>query len=242
MDRSCRRLLQRCRTAVVPPCSRPIRSLNTRTWKPRRPVREMRLGSHNQFSLLMLSRMTHQEMPWQNAWGERPQEGDGDDPIRIEDLEDFFRKQTVPRRWQRMNMNSASRRRKPRKTSRRLPLLTQVVCWPQRQVIHRRPIVSRQRGVEIVAIKHLRGTVILVVQVPDKNGVNPKDRFVVLVRDFDDADPLVYGVAVTGTFAFPLPPTSVRLPYHRQGRCKTGLTQDCIADCTWIVGLHRQRS
>jgi hypothetical protein len=86
-----------------------------------------------------------------------------------------------------------------------------------------------------VAKKYPRGTIVLVSQVPDQNNVNPKDRFVVLVRDLDDTDSHVYGVAVTGTFTLPLPPTSVRLPYHRQGRCKTGLNKDCIADCTWIV-------
>ena len=86
-----------------------------------------------------------------------------------------------------------------------------------------------------MALKYPRGTILLVSQVPDKNGVNPKDRFVVLIRDFDDADTLAYGVAVTGTFNLPLPATSVRLPYQRQGRCKTGLNKDSIADCTWIV-------
>jgi hypothetical protein len=86
-----------------------------------------------------------------------------------------------------------------------------------------------------VALKYPRGTVIVVSQVPDKNGVNPKDRFVVLVEDFDDTDQFAYGVAVTGTFKLPLPTTSIQLPYHRQGRCKTGLNKDSIADCTWIV-------
>jgi hypothetical protein len=86
-----------------------------------------------------------------------------------------------------------------------------------------------------VAIKYARGTIIFVAQVPDPNNANPKDRRVILIRDFDESDPHIYGVAVTGTFTFPLPPTSVRLPYHRQGRCKTGLTKDCVADCTWIV-------
>ena len=90
-------------------------------------------------------------------------------------------------------------------------------------------------GAEAVALKYPRGTILLISQVPDKNGVNPKDRFVVLVRDFDDADALAYGVAVTGTFNYPLPPTSISLPYHRQGRCITGLTKDSVADCTWVV-------
>jgi hypothetical protein len=90
-------------------------------------------------------------------------------------------------------------------------------------------------GAETVALKYPRGTIILVSQVADPNGVNPKDRPVVLVRDFDDQDPVAYGLAVTGTFTHPAPPTSVVLPYHRQGRCATGLTKQCIADCTWVV-------
>jgi len=86
-----------------------------------------------------------------------------------------------------------------------------------------------------VALKYAQGTILLVSQVPDKNGVNHKDRFMVLVRDFEDTDAIAYGVAVTGTFNHPLPATSVSLPYHRQGRCVTGLNKESIADCTWIV-------
>jgi uncharacterized phage-associated protein len=52
--------------------------------------------AYNPYSALKLSRMTHEEMPWQKAWGGRPRDGHGDDPIRIEDLEDFFGKQPVP--------------------------------------------------------------------------------------------------------------------------------------------------
>jgi uncharacterized phage-associated protein len=52
--------------------------------------------AYNPYSALKLSRMTHEELPWQKAWGGRPRDGHGDDPIRIEDLEDFFGKQTVP--------------------------------------------------------------------------------------------------------------------------------------------------
>jgi len=43
-----------------------------------------------------------------------------------------------------------------------------------------------------VAVKYARGTILLVSQVPDQNGVNPKDRFVFLVRDFDDGDVNLY--------------------------------------------------
>jgi len=91
-----------------------------------------------------------------------------------------------------------------------------------------------------VAVKYARGTILLVSQVPDQNGVNPKDRFVVLVRDFDDGDVNLYGVAVTGTFTRPPPATSVPLPWHRQGRCLTGLNKECVAECTWVVVAAEQ--
>jgi hypothetical protein len=86
-----------------------------------------------------------------------------------------------------------------------------------------------------VALKHQRGTIVFVSQVPDKQNANHKDRPVVLVQDFDDADTHIYGVAVTGTFPPLLPATSISLPYHRQGKTKTGLNKPSIADCTWIV-------
>ena len=83
-----------------------------------------------------------------------------------------------------------------------------------------------------MALKYPRGTVVLVALVPDKNGGNHKDRPVVLVRDVEDTDALFCNVAVTSSFSYPVPVTSVKLPHHRQGRCKTGLTMECVADCT----------
>ena len=52
--------------------------------------------AYNQYSALQLSRMTHAESPWRKAWGERPTDGSGNDPISVIDLEDFFGKQTIP--------------------------------------------------------------------------------------------------------------------------------------------------
>jgi mRNA-degrading endonuclease toxin of MazEF toxin-antitoxin module len=86
-----------------------------------------------------------------------------------------------------------------------------------------------------VALLFQRGTIVLVEQVPDPNGGNHKDRPVILINDLDTADTVFHGVGVTGTFKLPLPPTSINLPYQRQGKCKTGLTKPCIAMCTWIV-------
>jgi uncharacterized phage-associated protein len=54
--------------------------------------------AYNQYSALQLSRMTHQEMPWLRAWGDRPTDGtgSGNDPIQVEDVEEYFGKQAVP--------------------------------------------------------------------------------------------------------------------------------------------------
>jgi uncharacterized phage-associated protein len=52
--------------------------------------------AYNQYSALKLSRMTHEEMPWQKAWGGRPDDAAGNDPIRVEDLEEYFGKQAMP--------------------------------------------------------------------------------------------------------------------------------------------------
>ena len=52
--------------------------------------------AYNQYSALKLSRMTHEEMPWRKAWGDRPRDGSGNDVILVEDLEDYFAKQAMP--------------------------------------------------------------------------------------------------------------------------------------------------
>lgn len=79
------------------------------------------------------------------------------------------------------------------------------------------------------------GTIVLVSQVEDQNGVNPKDRFVVLIQDVEANDVHVQGVAITGTFPQPIPSTCVSLPFQRQGRTRTGLTKACVANCSWVV-------
>jgi hypothetical protein len=86
-----------------------------------------------------------------------------------------------------------------------------------------------------VAVKIPLGNIVLVRQVPDKQGGNPKDRFVVLVRDYNDGDAEILGVAITGSFNLPLPSTSVKMTSRKDGNCKTRLNKPCVADCTWRV-------
>jgi hypothetical protein len=86
-----------------------------------------------------------------------------------------------------------------------------------------------------VAVNIPLGNIVLVRQVPDKQGGNHKDRFVVLVRDYNDGDIHIAGVAITGSFNLPLPNTSVKMTSRKDGRCRTGLNKPCVADCTWKV-------
>ncbi len=68
-----------------------------------------------------------------------------------------------------------------------------------------------------MAVKIPLGNILLVQQVPDKQGGNHKDRFVVLIRDYNDGDTYIAGVAITGSFYLPLPNTSVKMTWARTG-------------------------
>ena len=54
--------------------------------------------AYNPYSALRLSRMTHDETPWVRAWGQRPTDGtgSGNDPIEVDELENYFGKQAIP--------------------------------------------------------------------------------------------------------------------------------------------------
>jgi uncharacterized phage-associated protein len=52
--------------------------------------------SYKQHSALQLSKMTHAESPWVKAWGDRPSDGTGNDPISVEEIEKHFFRETMP--------------------------------------------------------------------------------------------------------------------------------------------------
>lgn len=86
-----------------------------------------------------------------------------------------------------------------------------------------------------------RGTVVL-AEVVDPQGRNPKTRPLVVIEDFDDGDDDVFCVAVTTAVPKPLPADCVNLPWHRDRRqSKTGLTAACVAVCNWVVSLDETR-
>ncbi len=83
------------------------------------------------------------------------------------------------------------------------------------------------------------GAIVCARNVLDPNGKNPKNRFVVLIRDHSEGDETLFGVAITSSFTYPLSEVMVNLPFSRnpKGRCKTGLSKDSVAVCDWIVGF-----
>jgi mRNA-degrading endonuclease toxin of MazEF toxin-antitoxin module len=89
----------------------------------------------------------------------------------------------------------------------------------------------------MTVVVHPVGTILFVVNVLDPNGVNPKNRRVVLIRNYCDGDEFAYGVAITGEFDYPLTEDQIELPFQRPGgtRCGTGLTKESVAKCDWIV-------
>ncbi len=52
--------------------------------------------SYKEHSAIRLARMTHDETPWKNAWGDRPRADVGNDPILVDDMEEYFSQQTMP--------------------------------------------------------------------------------------------------------------------------------------------------
>lgn len=84
-----------------------------------------------------------------------------------------------------------------------------------------------------------QGSIIFADDVPDEYGTNLKTRRIVIVTPTHEihSEPTVFAVAIT-TKADRVPPgMAVSLPYHREGKCKSGLTQECVAACHWIVEM-----
>jgi hypothetical protein len=77
---------------------------------------------------------------------------------------------------------------------------------------------------------------VIVANVADPQGRNPKERPLVVVEDFDEGEPGIFCVAITSTLPNPLPSEHVILPWHRDRRIsRTGLTARCAAVCNWRV-------
>lgn len=85
-----------------------------------------------------------------------------------------------------------------------------------------------------MAIVYCQGTVLWALNVPDDNGYI-KNRPAVVVVDFHDTDDLAVCVAITTSFPDPPPASSIVLPYSRSKKCGTGLFEECVAKCDWIV-------
>ncbi len=87
------------------------------------------------------------------------------------------------------------------------------------------------------------GQILLVADVLDPNGQNPKTRPIIVITP--DAEIVnegeLFGIAVTGTFPDPLPDDAVKLPWHRAGHPKTGLNKAAVAACRWIVRIDPDR-
>lgn len=75
--------------------------------------------------------------------------------------------------------------------------------------------------------------------VTDTSGGNPKPRPLVIVSKSSEIvrTGSFYAVAITGEFSKPLQADEVPLPWHPHGRCKSGLTKESVAKCTWMRQL-----
>lgn len=91
-----------------------------------------------------------------------------------------------------------------------------------------------------MAILYPRGTIVIASQLVDPQGENPKDRPVILVIDCLDEHDRAFGVAITSQIDKPIPEFCCYLPYQAQGNCRTGLTQESVANCKWLAEVARE--
>jgi hypothetical protein len=80
------------------------------------------------------------------------------------------------------------------------------------------------------------GQIVIVSEMTDPNGVNPKDRPPVVVTPTDEIDPngSIIVVAISTLLPGPAPDDCVELPWDRRRHPRTGLRTRCAAIVPWI--------
>ena len=76
-------------------------------------------------------------------------------------------------------------------------------------------------------------------EVVDPNGQNKKRRPLVVLTstaEIAGSDEIV-AVAISTKLPDPLPEDCIPLPWSPDGKAKSGLTEQCVAKCRWIVKL-----
>ncbi len=87
------------------------------------------------------------------------------------------------------------------------------------------------------------GQIVIVSQMTDPNGVNPKDRPSVVVTPTSEIDPdgSIIVVAISTLLPGPAPDDCVELPWDRRRHPRTGLRARCAAVIPWIQEVPTER-
>jgi mRNA-degrading endonuclease toxin of MazEF toxin-antitoxin module len=87
------------------------------------------------------------------------------------------------------------------------------------------------------------GQIVIVSEMTDPNGVNPKDRPSVVVTLTDEIDPdgSIVVVAISTLLPGPVPDDHVELPWEPRGHPRTGLRTRCAAVIPWIQEIAPER-
>jgi mRNA-degrading endonuclease toxin of MazEF toxin-antitoxin module len=87
------------------------------------------------------------------------------------------------------------------------------------------------------------GQIVLVSDLLDPQGRNPKTRPAVIVTPTAEIDPRLplQVVAVTTFLPDPLPADHVLLPWQHPRHPRTGLNKRCAAVCTWLARVDEGR-
>jgi hypothetical protein len=87
------------------------------------------------------------------------------------------------------------------------------------------------------------GQIVIVSEMTDPNGVNPKDRPTVVVTPTNEIDPegAIIVVAISTLLPGPAPDDCVELPWDPRRHPRTGLRTRCAAVIPWIQEIQTDR-
>jgi hypothetical protein len=131
--------------------------------------------AYSGYSASQLYRMTHSETPWQKARTDRP---NTNPPIPVADIEEFFSRQTVPAPLAAYSHDLRKREEQAERKLREIPPID-LERFRASATSFTPAALPKSAGGNNVAVKIPLGNIVLVRQVPDKQGGNHKDRFIV---------------------------------------------------------------
>jgi hypothetical protein len=77
-------------------------------------------------------------------------------------------------------------------------------------------------------------------RIPDLDGNAIDHDHPVMILNGPNAVGDIYIIAISTKFERPIPRLTILCPWHPQGRCETGLNQECVLKCAWHMRWNKR--